>query len=215
MAKLPESVPVVTRAAVMRLRRRLMFKPHRGMVVAQKWPRKRGPNISPLQRAWVDRFSLLGCFLKNPDVGMYDAARDWAKGSGWYWRDVLTAAANGNLIEEEGEVKIVTPSCYITRVTNQALSAGILTPVSFTAETWDNNVFWSPTPNPTRVTVRAAGLYLLGCNAFFAAGAADAQRAMRLRINGADLMPWNFGQDIANPPIGISQTIPWYFHPND
>jgi len=215
MAKIPDEVPQVTRAAVMKMRQRVVMKPHRGQTVVQKWPKKRGKPKGALQQAWVDRFSLVACFVKSPSTEEYDRARQWADGTGWFWRDVLTAAANGNLLVIPGQTKITTPTFYVGRDVVEPLAAGTAESVNFDGLEWDNNVFWALSPNPTRIVFRAPGVYLIGASPFFAASATDAQRACRFRVNGTDLLPWNSAQDIANSPIALQMVTPWYFHKDD
>jgi len=215
MAVIPGDSPVVTRAAVMKMRQRVVMKPHMGSIVIQKWPRKRGKTKSTLQQAWIDRFSILGCFLKNPDSSTLDQAKDWAKGSGWFWRDVLTAAANGNLLIIPGEVKVTTPTFYLDRFTPIAVLANVYKPIPFEAAIWDNNVFWAASPTPSRVVVRAPGLYLIGGTLLYTATATDANRYARFKVNDDVNLPLVSLQDIANQPIAIQWSTIWYFHQDD
>jgi len=215
VAKIPGDAPVVTRASVMKSRKRVVMKPYKGRPVVQKWPRPRPANRSELQQAWIDRFSLLACFLKTPDPQEYDTARKWAEGTGWFWRDVLTAAANGNLIVIEGETKVTTPTAMVQRATNVNVVANTYLPIAFETEVWDNNVFWASSPNPTRIVCRSPGLYLCGATILYTADATNANRYAALRVNGTTMLPLGATPKNQNSPVVVDLLLPWYFHQND
>jgi len=215
MAKIPDEVPQVTRAAVMKMRQRVVMKPHRGQTVVQKWPKKRGKPKGALQQAWVDRFSLVACFVKSPSTEEYDRARQWADGTGWFWRDVLTAAANGNLLVIPGQTKITTPTFYVGRDVVEPLAAGTAESVNFDGLEWDNNVFWNPISNPNRLTFFAPGLYLVGADGQFNNTATDKRCSLFMRVNGTKDLPRAEGQDIANNDIGLQVASIWYFNAGD
>jgi len=199
----------------MKMRQRVVMKPHRGAIVVQKWPKKRGPFASERQRAWIERFSLWACLVKSPDADSYNRANEWAKGTGWYWRDVLMAAMAGNLIEIVGETKITTPTAYLQRTSALALAAGVESSVSMQSEVWDNNNFWTSSPNPTRMVFKSPGLYLFAGYGVFGATAGDANRALRFRLNGTDNFPFFVQQDIANTAARFGTPWLYYFHADD
>jgi len=205
----------VTRAAVMKFRQRVVMKPYKGANVVQKWPRKRGKPKSALQQAWVDRFRLLGCIQKSPDAQTYDQAKEWAKGSGWFWRDVLMAAANGNLLVTGIELKVTTPTFLVRQTTAEALAANVVETIEFDVADWDNNVFWSPAVSTTRLVFRAAGLYLIGFSSLFDNTSTDKSVDVRFRLNGTADFPISRAQDITNNDITPMFTTIWYFHAND
>jgi len=215
VAKIPFDVPQVTRAAVMKMRQRVVMKPNKGQTVVQKWPKKRGKPKSALQKAWVDRFSLVACINKSPAAQDLDAATDWAKGTGWFWRDVLTAAMNGNLFVVPGETKITTPTYYLQRTTVEALVANVQESVTLDTMTWDNNVFWNPLSNPTRIYFFAPGLYLIGMQGVFDNTATDKRVSIWPRINGVTDLPRAEIQDISNNDVAPWNTTIWYFHAGD
>lgn len=215
MAIIPDNAGQVTRAAVMKFRQRVVMKPHRGQTIVQKWPRKRGKPKSSLQQAWVDRFSLIGCLMKSPDAQTYDQAKDWAKGTGWFWRDVLTAAANGNLLIEPGALKVTTPTFFVSMQTPEVLAANIVETLEFDAFTWDNNVFWTPAVSTTRLVFRSPGLYLIGAYGLFDNTATDKSVDIRFRLNGVTDFPIARAQDITNNDVTPQYITIWYFHQND
>jgi len=199
----------------MKSRQRVIFKPYRGAVVAQKWPKKRGSSMTPRQKAWVDRFSLWACLVKSPDATSYDGAKKWTEGSGWFWRDALMAAMAGNLIEVPGEIKITTPTAHLSRSDVLALAAGVNVAVPMQATEWDNNNFWASAPNPTRITCQSPGLYLISASGNFENTATDKSVAITMRINGGASFQQVRSQDIINQDVLLQNTQLWYFHAGD
>lgn len=171
--------------------------------------------MSARQKAWVERFKYWACITKSPDAQSYDQAKDWAKGSGWFWRDVLTSAMAGKLIEIKGETKITTPTCMIRRTIPEALAANISEVVTFQSMVWDNNNFWFSNNNPQWMRFKAPGLYLIGAYALFDNTATDKSVDLRLRLNGVTNFPLVRGQDITNNDISPQFMQPWYFHEDD
>jgi len=155
----------------------------KGKIYARSWPQARGRRKSALQQAQIDRFGCLACLLKFPDGITRRQADTYAEDSGWYWRDVLHAAASGKLIRFQELKQIMTPTASVTRLTNQSIPSGADTPMSFTAEQWDNNNFWN-VADPTKIVVKSGGLYLLGWNVFWTASL-NAFRGSWFRVNGA------------------------------
>jgi len=171
----------ILRPDVLKLRQRFVLKESNGTAIVAKWPRRRGPRKTPQQQAWVDRFSCYAQMFKAPEPWSLDAANMWAKtvsiesaspmkGSGWFFRDVMVRAANNKLITFLGEKRVITPTVLATRLSNQAITNGGFVYVPMTAIRWDNNNFWSLTSNPTRLTFRSAGLYLVGATVQRATG---------------------------------------------
>lgn len=183
--------------------------------MVQSWPRPRGRVKSARQQAWVDRFSLWACLTKSPDAQTYDQAKEWTKGSGWFWRDMLTAAMAGKLIEQEGETKIITPTCRYERIAVDALAANILEAVTWDTLAWDNNNFWTSSPNPTRVKFQSPGLYLLGAEVNFDNNATDGSRAASIRLNGTTNISNVRNQDIANQDVILQPSTIYYFHADE
>ncbi|HEU4678790.1 MAG TPA: hypothetical protein VFS35_04665, partial [Terrimicrobiaceae bacterium] len=84
-----------------------------------------------------------------------------------------------------------------------------------TALLWDNNVFWNASVNPTRITFRAPGLYLIAGNVQFAGTATDKSTYCHFVVNGTTALPYFSFQDIANQNIAGGQVHIYYFHKND
>lgn len=203
------------KADVWRLRRTAQAKPWKDISVVQSWPRPRGRVKSARQQAWVDRFSLWACLTKSPDAQTYDQAKEWTKDSGWFWRDMLTAAMAGKLIETIGETKITTPTACYDRIAIDALVANVTESITFDTLRWDNNGFWAAAPNPTRFLIKSPGLYLMGAECNFENSATDGSRALSLRLNGTDIFANSRAQDIANQDVILQTGAVWYFRAMD
>lgn len=106
-----------------------------------------------------------------------------SKGTGWYPRDLILSALNGNLYGVEGEVKVVTPTASVHRAVAQNIAANTDTVLTPTVLDWDNATFWSSSVNPSRLTFTKPGLYIMGYSVYFS-GSTTGRRSAWLRING-------------------------------
>jgi len=225
MAKLSAPASSVTRSDVLKVRGRAMLVDYRGEIVVKKWPKRRGSVKSPRAAAWMKRFACVAREMKSPFPQMLDAAEGWAKGqspifggpkgpTGWYYRDVLETASYGKLIRFQGEVKVRTPAVHVSRSTAESLTSGVakkLTPNQFE---WDNNSFWSSTLNPTRLTMKAPGLYLIGANVFFPVNATAARGAWLIVNNSIEIANSQAGE--GTNTFGRRSVVGcYYFHAND
>jgi len=193
------------RKDVLKSRRRIRFaQDAEGRLIASGWPRKRGRPTSDLQQAWVDRFARDAELSKFADPWTREQAECLAKGTGWYWRDVLTSGMNGKLwfylggagiqsqvgilhrqtpeIQHYGAPHITTPTAAVKNDTPVALTANVEKYLDAATLIWDNNTFWSPTTNPSRLTIRASGLYVVGAYVGFVNTGSGYRRAI-LRLN--------------------------------
>jgi len=205
---------VVSARDVMASRGRLIMRVNKGQFVAQAWPRKRGKPKSQRQQMWVDHFSCLNSLSKMPDPYSHLTANMLSHGNGWYPRDMFIAAANGNLFGVEGEIKVMTPTCSITRATTQSVASGVKTIMNLTAADWDNNQFWEGVTHPSRITFKAPGLYLVRLAVLWSS-AAGSYRFIEIKLNGATFLAHD-----TNVPGGANSfyqevTKLWYFHAGD
>lgn len=155
----------------------------KGLYVLRK---KKGPNKSPpgeLQRAWINRFTCMAKWSKIPDPLTFDQANKQTKGTGWFYRDLLTVAMTGKLIQIEGAARVTVPTVNVFRTTFQTIPLNTFTALIPDAKHWDTNAFWSPTVNPTRLTAKSAGLYLFGWEVEWSP-AGNATRYHRVLVNG-------------------------------
>jgi len=139
---------------------------------------------SDVQKSWVADFSFLACLSKYPDPYAFQRASELAKGTGWFWRDVITSGLNGKLNVWRGEVRVLTPTVYLTRSVAENMPNGSFLTLTPDTKLWDNNVFWGITVNPTRITVRSPGLYMIGAKVEFRPET-DASRLALIRYDGA------------------------------
>jgi hypothetical protein len=109
---------------------------------------------------------------------------------------------------------VTTPTARVKREAAETLSNGVekyLTPDTLD---WDNNVFWDPTANQSRLTVRSKGLYLVGANAEFN-NITGGRRNLRLVVNrttgiGQDTVGTSSAQFLHLSPVTI-----WPFNAGD
>lgn len=184
MAKVNRALPL-SRRDLLSARRRIHFRRARaGDLYASAWPPLRGKKKTKAQQAWVDNFKFLAAAPKIADGCGLSQATDLAKDTGYFWRDVISSGLSGKLLHYqgatpstpklpllyrnqvnkyyEGAPRVATPTARLTRVTNQNLGNNTWDSVIYTANTWDTNVFWSPTVHPSRLTFQSQGLYLFG-----------------------------------------------------
>lgn len=162
MAKIGRDGDPITRSEQLKARGRFQIKTWKGRPYVSKWPAPRGNKKSKVQAAWQAHFAYVSCLSKIPDPRTFDSAVALAKGTGWYYRDVVASAAVGKLWRSESGLRIVTPTAQVHRTVAEALTSGVDKTLTPTVMDWDNNVFWSASINPTRLTFRSAGLYLVG-----------------------------------------------------
>jgi len=171
--------------------------------------------LSPNRQAWVDNFKLIARLSKTPDPRAFNEATALAKGTNWYYRDVLETAMSGKLIRYEDEVRVTTPTARLERTATQAITLNTDTPIDMDGVVWDNNAFWDSGSNPSRITVRSPGLYLLGGNLYYQDTTASGHRLAFLRVNGS--------VQIANVSLLVNANLTkqldviglYYFHAND
>jgi len=176
-------------------------------------PKKTSKGMTPNRMAWVENFKLIARLSKTPDPYAFNVATALAKGTNWYYRDVLETAMSGKLIRYEDEVRVTTPTAFLSRVTNEQWTAGqfkFMTPDNLV---WDNNAFWSSGVNPTRITMKSAGLYLVGATVQLKTANAG-NFAAELWVNasiliGGSRVPKN-GLETMACVAGV-----YYFHAND
>jgi len=87
----------------------------------------------------------------------------------------------------------------------------ILTPTDID---WDNNVFWNPIANQSRLTVRSSGVYLVGCQVEFT-NITGGRRAVQLILNGSKIIG---DQTVTQANANLARLTPstlWAFNTND
>lgn len=206
-----------------------------GGVVIQSRRKKRGNRGTPNQASWVEDFSNAAKAFKMIGGCTHGQAADFADSppAGYtFWRDYLSWAGagkhmsdNGNTpinpqtprisaLREPGVFKVTTPSACVHRTSAQSVLVNNFTVLTPNALDWDNNFFWSPTENPSRLTARANGLYLIGAYITFAVGS-TARREVRLRVNGADVVGQVSGGEGSSGSGARAITALWPFIAGD
>jgi hypothetical protein len=75
------------------------------------------------------------------------------------------------------------PSAKAYRATAQTIPSGVVTPVAFDNESWDNNGLHDNVTNNTRLTSTATGVYMISATVEWTANATGV-RALILRMGG-------------------------------
>jgi len=184
VAKIDKPAGDISRQDTIKFRRRVQMNGWKGQPYFQAWPRQRGRPTSPLQIAWIQAFTQRARLLKSPDPKTLIAAQSWSAGTGWYYRDVLERASYGKLIVYGEAIRVTTPTVSVNRSGTQSVGLNTNVPISFTAQEWDNNNFWDLSTNPTRLTVRSAGLYLVCGQIGYTDASASGIRYIFFRKNG-------------------------------
>lgn len=84
---------------MLRLRGAIQFVGDRGIVVAKRWPRHRGSPRNPKIIYNNEQFKRLVALTKQITDIDKAISLEWAKGTGWTWRDVISRAMTGRLIQ--------------------------------------------------------------------------------------------------------------------
>jgi len=220
----------VSRGDVLASRRNLVIKRGRGgQLHAEAWPRRRGKNQTPIERAWVNDFSSSAKRSKDPDPCAAATAMPMVKGTGFYYRDILEFADHGKLISTSGRepnpvmllakkyqgmFRVLTPTASVYRDTTEPLTSGVLRLLTPNIQRWDNNAFWNAVTNPTRLTVQSAGLYSIGCTVGFNS-VNGGNRQIFLLVNGTTQVS-EFRLPIASAQsTALSITGLWPFNAGD
>jgi hypothetical protein len=110
--------------ALPRVRGILLSRISRGVAIAQKWPRKRGPSETPQQVYLTQQFSRAAHMAANAEPMSAETARFFSKDTVWLPRDLLVRAAYGNLFEiilPDGTKAYQTSHAYPGTVTPEDL----------------------------------------------------------------------------------------------
>lgn len=105
---------------------------------------------------------------------------------------------------------LIPPACRVRHSVNLSVSSATLTVHPFDTERFDTDTMHDPTTNPSRLTCRTAGMYLIGCCVEWAASTSG-YRLLLLRLNGTTGGPTNgyLAESLVDPaPTGeTSQTL--------
>jgi hypothetical protein len=79
------------------------------------------------------------------------------------------------------------PSCRVWRTTAFSVPNSAATPIPFDGEVWDTEGIHDPAVNPSRLTCKTAGTYLIVANCGLALAAGGSFRQYRLMVNGSNI----------------------------
>lgn len=174
--------------------------------------------FSELQQAWVDRFTCTAQQTKNPSPRDYDTAnkykRDDFPSNYRYWRDWIAVCFVNKLIVVNDEVRMTTPTALVRRTTAQTTTAGAWLTLLPNAYSWDTNTFWNSAVNPSRLTVKSSGLYLLGGSINYP-GSTPRQHYVRILKNGTTNVVFASGTNVSGEACDVSIFTPVYAQQND
>ena len=182
-----------------------------GSLIIQSTPKPH--QQSPLERLWVSNFTCLAQFTKAPWGGDYNRAQELQDQTGWYWRDVIHSALSGKLLGDPGK-RVTTPTARVKRSGFEALTNGVLKALTPNDKDWDNSFFWDPVTNPSRLTVRNAGVYLVGCQLEFNA-VSGGRRVAILRVNGTTVAGDQSIGAVASNLVRVDPCTLWAFNAGD
>jgi len=214
MAKIGRDGDPISRAEILKARNNFQIKSWKGRPYASKWPKARGHPTSPVVKAWVAHFAYVACLSKIPDPNTFNYATELSKGTGWYYRDVLASAAVGKLYQFPGYKRVTTPTASVHRTSSEALTANVRKVLTPNETQWDNNSFWSPSVNPTRLTMRSSGLYLVGAWIKLSGSTSGYQRG-DIVVNGGSAIAQPYLPSTTNNTADLVFMVPWLFNTND
>jgi len=182
-----------------------------GALILQKKPRPHEP--SRVEFAWVSNFSCIARFTKAPWSGDFNEAHNLQDQTGWYWRDVIHSALSGKLIGDPRK-RVTTPTARVFRTGMESLVSGQLKALTPNDTDWDNNFFWDPVSNSTRLTIRSKGVYLVGCQIEYNA-VSGGRRVAILRVNGTTVIGDQSIGAVASNLVRVDPMTVWAFNEND
>lgn len=215
LATCPVPKDAIKKKDLNKLKRRVVIKEYRGLIVAQAWPKKRGRPTSPLQRAWVEKFTRVNKATKLAEPCAFSIAECLTPNSGWYYRDVLATAMYGKLINENGEPRLLTPTTSLSRNPTQPTVSNVMLLLLPNTQQWNNNDSWSIS-DPSKMFFRSAGLYLVMFKVSFSAGSATLREArIDIHRNGAAAEESRFRYHIPASGRYVTAVELFYFNAGD
>jgi len=183
-----------------------------GQGVLRAPPRPHAPSTP--ERMSQLKFACLAHWSKVPTAEEFNIATDLAKGSGWYYRDVLHAAMSGVLIRDGDAPRVTTPTVKVHETVAETLTIGVSKVLTPTVRDWDTNVFWSSDVNPTRLRFRTSGMYLVGAQVQFSAVTGN-KRRVALQVNAGTIIGENSITTGTATTVTIEAQTVAYFLAND
>jgi len=153
----------------------------RGQITVQKARRRGVSKQSPLQRAWVDWFKSAARASKSAYPEQRDNLISQAKGTQWYWRDIIERAMAGKLFAYEGQWRVSVPTVSVLRASEQSIPVSAYTQLTFPTTSWDTNEF-RVAGNDLKLVVKTPGLYRLDIYVRWGTTGSTGFRAVKIAI---------------------------------
>lgn len=224
-------VKPLIRRDLIKARRIVHFRTYKDKIVyASKWPKRRGPAMSPVQKAWIDRFIEWAHNSKQPDPCAVATAATLTPNTGFWPRDVIHYAGAGKLLhmgspsgmtsplpylfahppstKYEGAPRVITPTVNVSQSANFSYPSAVFVAIQPTVKEWDNNAFWDGTGAPKRLTARATGLYQLNAQVLgYSGGGVDVFLEVRKNGGSAVLYAHDSGSAFFSAVANVNSPI--------
>lgn len=108
--------------------------------------------------------------------------------------------------------------CHVSRSTDQTITNNVGAPISFDTVRWDSFSMTNLGVNPTRITIKQAGVYSIGGCVFWDTAASSTYRTLVMVVNG-DPVNNEYGESLIASSAGNSAAqnvcMVWKFALND
>lgn len=132
--------------------------------------------------------------------GAWSAGTQYAPGDVVVYGGITYLAVNPSLgVAPPFSVPFITPTCRVYRTTAQSITSGTPTAISFDAERFDTDAIHDLVTNPTRLTCRTAGKYLITGAMEWGATTSGTRRQGTIILNGVTPLAVQMV-----PPMGVS-----------
>lgn len=96
----------------------------------------------------------------------------------------------GDVVKADLDYLANPPACRVTKSALQVITTGAPTAIIFDSERYDTDTMHDTVTNNTRITIRTAGLYLVGANVEWASSTLGTYRQLSIRLNGSTAVAW-------------------------
>jgi len=209
MAKTDSRVPQHVRPLGHFRKRMVVYFRRDGTRIVRSWPKKRPGIPAPLVQAWQEDLKITRRVIGSMAQCTTKFIEPWLPRSGYTLWDWLNAMHHGRGMRHnqpgqspnmlpylfrdppsrmwEGAPRVLTPTAKVKKSTVTHGVYGSWVALTPNTELWDTNDFWRLDVNPGRLTIRAAGLYLVSHNSHAYSGGAVTM-ATRILLNGATVI---------------------------
>ncbi len=134
------------------------------------------------------------------------------------WRALVPGTAGQVLTNQGAEVApawqtpaaagLAPDGCLLSKVGNQNVTSGVVTAITFEAETYDPQGLHDNTVNNTRITIPAGYAYAEFTGTIYAAAKSGGLRQVRMYKNGAAMAGGAFDQSLGSASLMPIKTVP-------